>query len=550
MAENVARRKATALHRRKTFVADLREALRSKLRLASAIRFPDSKWWDDPVKFARDILGVDPWSRQRGLLEACRDHPRVACTSGHKTGKSMSAAILALCWFCSFPDARVVMSSTTSRQVDQILWRELRMLRARGGRCVECKRDDPDGPRPCAHSALIEPDVEIGVLARTGLKSEDFREIVGFTAREAEAVAGVSGAKLLYILDEASGIPEEIFEAIEGNRAGGARLIMFSNPTRTSGEFFRAFHDKKDFYFTVTISSEESPNVVARKTIIPGLAEWEWIEEKRREWGAESPMYGVRILGKFPINEDGKIFSIHTIAEAEARLEDADADGMLFVGIDPAGESGTGDETAFHVRRNKRPLGLVTFRGLNDDAHLVHLLALLEAHRKSGETPIVVLDREGSIGASLHGKLRNYSEENPRAFKLVGVRGSDRAFRQPVVYDRVRDELAANLEAWLRDGGALLSDTMLSAELHVLTWDQSVNGRLKVTSKKAIRAEIGRSPDRYDAVALSVWEPAWLHQNVVPSAEKAVVSRDRYAEPASRGIDPYAGMDAWGPSRR
>src|SRR5690606_31880088 len=142
------------------------------------------------------------------------------------------AGLLAHWFYGSFDDARVIMTSTTARQVDQILWREVKMLRARSGWCVACKRgnqrrreENPINPeliaRPCQHSALIR---EVpGELARTGMKSADFREIVGFTAKEAEAVAGISGRNLLYIVDEASGVAQAIFEAIEGNRAGGAR---------------------------------------------------------------------------------------------------------------------------------------------------------------------------------------------------------------------------------------------------------------------------------------------------------------------------------------
>src|SRR5204862_354817 len=146
----------------------------------------------------------------------------------------------------------------------------------------------------CPHSVVIEE--EPGELARTGLKSVDFREIVGFTAREAEAVAGISGRNLLYILDEASGIPDEIYEAIEGNRAGGARVVLLGNPTKTTGEFFDAFHAKARFYKTITVSSEQTPNVVTGRDEIPGLATRAWIEEKREEWRPDSALYKVRVL--------------------------------------------------------------------------------------------------------------------------------------------------------------------------------------------------------------------------------------------------------------
>ncbi len=541
-AVEVARRRIRPKVERLSAAGALRLGLLRQLEEEARVRFPSPKYRADPVSFFREILGVEPWAKQVEILEAVRDNPRVAVKSGHKVSKSHSAAGVALWYYCSHEDARVIMSSTTARQVDQILWRELSMMRARGSRCVRCKLEDPEGrriSRPCPHSAEI--DGELGQLARTGLKSSDFREIVGFTAREAEAVAGISGKNLLYILDEASGIPQVIFEAIEGNRAGGARAILFSNPTRTDGEFFDAFHGKARFYHGITISSEETPNVVEGRVVIPGLATREWIEEKREEWGEESPLYKVRVRGEFATREDGKIFSIHAIEEAEQRWAEAPDLGRLFVGLDPAGPTGSGDETVFAVRRGMKLLELVALRGLSDEAHLVHLLAILSKHRRPREVPIVVLDREGSIGASLYGLARSYSEGARDSFELVSVRASDRAVRQPAVYDRIRDELASNLEAWFREGGAILEDVKLAAELHALEWKQHVNGRLKVTPKDQLRKELGRSPDRYDAVALACWEPLDVREGA-PGPGASGSADDDEDGPL---LDPYAGADAW-----
>lgn len=464
------------------------------------------------------------------------------------THNSHSAAGIALWYYSSFPDARVVMSSTTARQVDQILWRELQMMRARGGRCVACKAEDPDGrriPRPCPHGALI--DGEIGGLARTGLKSDDFREIVGFTAREAEAVAGISGRHLLYIIDEASGVPDAIFEAIEGNRAGGARIVMFSNPTRTSGEFFEAFTKKSDFYKTITVSSEETPNVTSGQVLIPGLATREWIDEKRAEWGEESPLYKVRIQGEFATSEDGKIFSIHAIEQAEELWHETPAEGRLYVGIDPAGESGTGDEAVFAPRRGKKILELQAHLGLSPEAHLVHLLSMLGRLVQPRERPVVVLDREGAVGARVYGVLLAHLDTQRRnpPFELVGLKASDRAPRQPFVFDRMREEITANFEAWIRDGGTIPEDAKLAAEMHVWEWESQVSGRLKlIPSKKALRRQdsLGRSPDRYDAAALSCWEPLALRDGVPASARRPRQDADDFAEAT---LDPYAGSEAW-----
>jgi len=535
-------RPRNAERERSGFAVDLALRIRTGLLHASHTRFPSSEYAAQPVEFFREVLGVEPWSRQIDIINAVRDHPRVAVCSGHKVSKSHSAAGLALWYYCSFADARVVMTSTTSRQVDQILWRELRMMRARSGRCVACKTDDPEGlriARPCQHSALIEG--EQGELARTGLKAADFREVVGFTAREAEAVAGISGRNLLYIVDEASGVGDDIFEAIEGNRAGGARIVMFSNGTRNEGEFYEAFTSKAHYYFTMRVSSEETPNVISGDVLIPGLATREWIDEKKLEWGEESALYRIRVKGEHAIHEEGRIFSVHQIGEAEARWALTPDAGRLYVGLDPAGESGKGDESMFAPRRGMKLLMFRGFRGLTPEAHVTHLVHLLRELRLPREVPVVVIDRTGPIGTPLFRLLADYLEAHPHAFELVGVQASDRAVRMPQTYDRMRDELVANLELWFRDGGAIVEDTRLAAELHVLEWKEALNGRLKLTPKDTIRKLIGRSPDRLDSLALACWEPLSLREDLPASAAHLV---DDVHE-QEHVIDPYAAENTW-----
>ncbi len=540
----------------------------ARLNVATSIRFPSSRYQKDPVAFFREILGVEPWEKQVALLEAVRDYDRVACKSGRRVSKSHTAGGTALWWYASHPDARVVMSSTTARQVDAILWRELSMLRARAGRCVSCKAEIADMidrgvpavvaeqriARPCPHSAII--DGEIGMLARTGLKSDDFREIWGFTASQAEAVQGIAGSRLLFIIDEASGVPQPIYDAIEGNRAGGAKVLLLGNPTRNEGEFFDAFHSKSRHaksratdgigYHNITISSTDSPNVKEGRVVVPGLATSEFIREREIEWGRDSAMFKVHIEGEFAIAEEGKIFSVHAIGEAEQRWHETPEIGRLYIGLDPAGESGSGDETVFAIRRGAKLIDLVSHRGLNDEQHLVHALALMHRYALPRETPVLVYDREGSIGSALQGKVRDYLERHPKSFDGVAIRASDRAIRNPRIYDRIRDELAANLEAWFRDGGAIPEDVKLAAELHSLEWKQAINGRLKVTPKDALRKHLGRSPDRYDALALACWEPLSLRDSAATTAgsssERHMV--DAYEQPS--GMDPYAGSSQWG----
>lgn len=551
---------------RQSAAGSLLEELRAVLEETSTMRWPSDVYRKDPVGFSRKVLGQAPWEKQCEILEAVRDYPRVSVTSGHKIGKSHTAAMVAFWFYCTFTDARVVMSSTTARQVDEILWREIQRMRARCGVCIDCKKaatkmtpaERSRLPVPCPHSAKI--DGKLGVVARSGLKATDLRQIVGFTARDPEAVAGISGENILYIVDEASGVDDPIFEAIEGNRAGGAKILLFSNPTRTEGEFFESHHDKalqfdkdggpvigKDgkqlgFYKTLSISSEDSPNVRLGRVVIPGLATLDWVEEKKREWGEDSPLYLVRVKGKFALNEAGKIISLHAISVAEKAWEETKPEGRLYIGLDPAGPGEGGDETVFAVRRGLKVIAIYPYSALDEDGHVRELGAILRAHRKPREVmPLVVMDREGDLGHKIYSKLRAVADAitaEERQFGVVGVRSSERSKTEG--YDRVRDELWANVAGWLKDGGAIPEDSKLAKELHAPSWDPVPGNKVKATPKRELRKMLERSPDRADAVALSVWE-----SGAVAAAIADDDGDDLDGGGAGDDLDPYGALDVW-----
>lgn len=512
--------------------------------------WPSPKWRDDPVGFAHDVLGVKLWAKQVEILEAIRDHKRVAVSGGRKVGKDFVVGVAALWWYASFEDARVIMTATTAKQVDGVLWRDIKKLLTHSGLCYDCKEKDAGMARPCPHSAIL--DGELGELARTGLKAHDYREINGYTAKEAEGIAGTSGTRLMYLLDEASGIADEIHIAIRGNVASdGCREVMISNPTRNEGKFFDAFHESERFYKTFFIDSETSPNVLAGRAIYPGLASREWIAEQREEWGADSALYKVHVKGQFVLAEDGKILSIHAIAEATARHSIATAEGTLRIGIDPAGEGGNRDESAFASRRGKKVISLHTRLGLSASGHITEALGMIKEHGKEGEHVTVAIDAEGLEGARVAGAflafLQNIPDTAPQPFTLIVVRSSQRAQRQPLVFDRIADELWGNLAAWIREGGALPSDAKLERELHAQEWHSQVTGRIKITSKDEIRKQLGRSPDRADAIALAVWEPIdYEAREGASHVTRAPRENDRDEIDDLPVIDPWEGLKAFG----
>ena len=513
--------------------------------------WPNAEYRDDPVRFCRIELGVDLVDYAVELAEAVRDDQFTAVRGGRKVSKDFTLACIAWWFFCSFPGARVRFTAVNGDQVRDVFWREIRMRWAESGRCLDCKRSDPDGPKPCPHAHPIR---EVpATLPATGVRSEDFREIVGTTASSEEGAAGVSGAYQLYIVDEASDVDEFVFEAIDGNIGGCvmARVVMLSNPTRNLGRFFDAFHSKEASYRKLHWSSRNSPNVRAGRLVVPGLATREWIDSMIEIYGKESQWVTIHIDGDFVKNAEGTVFPLEMIDASFARWATApdrdEGTDELQIGVDVAGAGDRSDDSGFAARRGRKMLEVSSRAGLDPDtgAHVVEILGLIATYRSRPDEPVrVCIDREGEQGAKVWRRLQEYLVTHPDAFVLVGVRASERAQRDPRTFERVRDELAASLADWLREGGALPAGAKLRAELNAFRWIPQPSGRSRLLPKPEMRKLLGRSPDRADATMLATWRPVW-NADAAPPAPPTETEAYGGTFARGEGLDPYAANDWW-----
>ena len=202
------------------------------------------------------------WSRQEDVLEALRDHRRVAVKSGNGLGKGFSAAVAILWFLCCHEQAVVLSTAPTFRQVRHVLWREVHRLyhRARyslGGKLLDTRLE------------MSEGKFALGLSADTDV---DFQ--------------GFHGSDMLIVVDEAEGVEETICEAIESVMTSeNCRLLLIGNPTTMSGAFRRAFYDDRELYHTITISAFDSPNVREGRALIRGLVTRKWVEERKKVWG-------------------------------------------------------------------------------------------------------------------------------------------------------------------------------------------------------------------------------------------------------------------------
>jgi phage terminase large subunit len=461
------------------------------------------KYRDDPVGFAREVLGVTAWTRQSELLEAAALHDRVCTRSGHKVGKSLACVVLALWWVCTRARGRVILTAPTFHQVKDILWRELRAW------------------YPKVKGALGGPDLPKD--PGTGLDLPGGRQIVGISVSQPENLAGISGPELLFIVDEGSGFPDELFEVIRGNSAGGSKIIAMGNPTRTVGWFFEAFRVGKSGgtydlrpandngvprhrWRLLHISSEEAARYqAANDNGVPGLATAQWIDEMRDHCGPdheESAEYLVRVRGDFPSEATDAVIGFRLVREAQERWDpEVPAYGELALGVDVARFGD--DETIIQPVRGTFSWEPTAVTGDGNEVADEVVRVALSLRQKPLERVRVNVDGIG-VGASVVDALRRHTEVQAGRIYVVDVNVGEKADAEED-YVNLRSQVWFGLRDWLRDGGALPPDEQLTSELLAPTYTFDSRNRKKVMRKEDIRKLLKRSPDRADALGLAVY---------------------------------------------
>lgn len=534
--------------------ADLRER-QAKSAASFTVR---TEYQNDPVRYAQERLHFQPWSRQADVMRAvAKPRSRTAAKSGHKIGKSCLASGLALWFFESFPRARVVlMAASKVEHVRRVIWRDVKFWLSRAGRCTDCLPKDALGmpnklPCPKCRPPVPWREGREGIEcswwgddpARSGLSSPDGREIFAYTARDIDAIGGISGANLLFIFDEASGIPDEVFEAMRGNAAGGARTLLIGNPLRTVGEFYDANHEKKDLYTCFSISSEETPNVQEGREVIPGLATREWVDECKKEWGENSPLYKARVKGEDPTVEEGQLCPVDVLEEAEARYEELDEQRThaLQLGVDVAFDQ---DDASIAPTRGRKCFEVLSFAApITEDSLVVHVLDTAAKYRYPLERqPRIVFDSSGDAGA----RFRRAIARSPRANEVewIGIPfGSKMAAREPNRYHDLRSQVVDHCwgkDGWIRTGG-LPTDRKLQGEIVHTKGTKDDKNRLWIVSNEWVKKQIKRSPDRRNAVEYSVW-PANSADADLPIETQSTTVASPNDSVGKQVIDPYGGM--------
>lgn len=460
------------------------------------------------AKFARDVLLVKLDKRQEEILESVRVNRRTVVRSGHARGKDFTAAVSSLCFLLLNYPSKVISTAPTGRQVYSIMMSELKKVYLKAD--AHMKRHGYAGFGAELQASRIRfPDPDWFL---EGFKAGD---------KATEAWTGYHSPNILVVITEASGIPQESFDAIEGLLTGNSRLLLVGNPNRLVGEFYTAFNSPQ--YHKFVLSCMDAPNVQRKKTVIPGQVDWEWVDEHVHKagwttaihpdeadpkefgdffwegrWYRPSDLFRVKVQGDFPRQGEGTLIPISWIQTAFERWQECEGKGEGFkkLGIDVAGMGA--DSSLIAHRRDNVVEKLEAFSKLD------HMETALRIKKRMDVEPCVAFVDTIGEGAGVYSRLAEqklnvvpvkFSEDAKGLNDLTGEREfyNMRAY----CYWALRDALDPNLGGNL----ALPPDELLMEELTTTQWEIRSNGKIIIEPKEDIRDRIGRSPDRADAIA-------------------------------------------------
>jgi hypothetical protein len=427
------------------------------------------QYMDDPVLFVREVLGAEPLPYQAEFLEAISSgERRISIRSGHGTGKSTSAS-WAMLWYLlmRFPN-KVVVTAPTSGQLFDALFAEL-------------KRWIGELPKPVQDLLTVKSDrVELSAAP-----SEMFISARTSRAETPEALAGVHSDNVLLVVDEASGVPEKVFEAAAGSMSGhNATTILLSNPTRSTGTFYESQTRMSGTWWTQRWSCVDSP-----------LVSDEFVDEMRERYGEESNAFRIRVLGEFPLADDDTIIPFHLVDAAMNRDIEIDKDRRPVWAVDPA-RFGS-DRTAFCKRVGSVITEIKSWRGLDLMQTVGRVMAEYEALNPSSRPSEILVDSIG-VGSGVVDRLRELG---------APVRGVNVAESPSMgeTYNNLRTELWFKTKAWLEDRSCKIpQDDELLADLTGIRYSFTSSGKMAAESKDQMRRRGLRSPDLADAVCLTM----------------------------------------------
>lgn len=434
----------------------------------------------DPVGFALDMLGVTPDDWQAGCMSYVGQGGKLlSVRAGHGVGKSAFCAWLVLHHLVVWFPQKTVLTAPTQGQLFDALFSEVKFWLKRLPQFLKDLFDSQ------AERIVLKENAEASfVSARTSSKERP------------EALAGIhcEMGSVLLVADEASAIPEEVYEAATGSMSGKeTKTVLISNPTRNTGLFYDTHHRLK------LVSELVDGKVVVTGTwktvhiscLDSARADRSFVDQIIDTYGIESNQYRVRVLGEFASREDDVLIAAALVDAACKRAMELDIGAPLTYGLDVAR---FGDDRTVLCKR--RGSVVIEFKWWAKEDTMATVGRVLNEARLDKPDEICV-DSIG-IGAGVADRLRELG------LPVRDINVAESAALNPSAA-RLRDDLWLQVRDWLTTGAASLPADCdrIKQDLKAPTYSFSSAGRIVVESKMLMKKRKLPSPDYGDALCLT-----------------------------------------------
>lgn len=462
---------------------------------------------DDPALFNDAVLGRTLWKKQIDICDTVAVSPITVVPAGRAIGKSYLLAGLVIWWLYTRKNSLVITTGPDYRQVVSVLWKEIR-------RAILPKYVDGVRVSPLLDLKWDHMTEGYASTQRLTLDAATAWGALGYAANSSEGFSGQHAGEMLVIVDEASGVTDEIWTSIHGLAA--TRLVVSGNPIRYDCHFRELYElaPKSTTIRTVHISSLECPDADLETSPV-GMASRSFLRQMREIHGENSPWWRSNILGEFPGKESVRFIDTSWIdactnpAIVDDELWNDMSGGNIWMGVDVGGGVGA-DRSVVVVRNHKQLLDCFASadHGVLDDAK-ARLEPIVVAMAAKWKVPAdrVIYDKAG-LGRSFGSYLANHG--------LGGAVGYFGGGRGGIYYSNRRTANAYAVKRRLdprRDGfipfyvGGIPEWLELRHELAemrapTMEMDEGVV-KQKLEDKEELKSRLHRSPDILDAFLMT-----------------------------------------------
>jgi phage terminase large subunit len=462
----------------------------------------------DPVFFVEWALGHMTWSKQREILRSVRDNERTAVRASHGVSKTFAAAEAAIWFLNCIPNSKVITTAPTWTQMAKLLWSEIGADYARSrieleGECLmtEIKTDEKD------HYAI------------------------GFSTDTPARAEGWHAPSILFIFDEAKGIPQWLWDAVRGSMTGGLcrwLAISTTDGVQVGEQYHKIFTTENHGWNRIHISAYDTPYVTGEKfrtieipdparpdifrakqldpkDVVIQIATPKYINECRQEWGEDSPLYQTKVLGEI---SDAGADSIIKLSQVEQMKRNAaneafDATGQEEGGVDVA-RGGTDDTVMFHRKGLKvTEEKVLASPQLPEKAKLVFIADEVKRFFSYNKQIPIKVDDTG-VGGGVTDILQ------ADGYNIVPINFGAEA-NEPDKYPNTISEMWFEVGKIIHEISCPASGRLQAELVNRKQKQLDKKGRRVVESKDDYKGRGFRSPDKADAFLLTFYNP----QNVV-----------------------------------